>query len=304
MILAKKLTFAPIFLVLLATLLYFASPLLKTTDIIFSLNLQTFYQLIILSILILASSLAFVIFASLSLDWKIILPVILISSVIPLDLVLGIGIAISLLSSFIVLENRMKGYLNFQASSLLSPSIKQLTGFLIIALSVSFYLSANKQIVQKGFEIPDSLIESSLNLMPQTNLSVQGYKYNKRLIAQLPQITPEQIQLLKQNPDLLKQYGVDPKMLDSLTTTTNSNSNLTAQAVKPLIKQQLQTMIKPFQNFIAPILALLLFLTLQSFTAILGLFISPIVWIIFYILEKTKFIHFEAEMREVKKLVV
>lgn len=289
MILAKKLAFAPLFLVLLLGLTFFTFPLLKTTDIIFSLNLQTFYQLIILSILILASALAFIIFASLSLDWKIILPVILISSIIPLNLVLGIGIAISLLTSFIVLENKMKDYLTFQASSLLSPSIKYLTGLLIITLSISFYLSTNKQIAQKGFEIPDSLIDSTLKLMPQTNLPT----------TQLPQLPTEQIELLKKNPQFLKQYNIDPKILDNLTT-----SPTTSALVKPLVKDQLQNIIKPYRNFIAPILALLFFLTLQSFTAILGLFISPIIWLIFYILEKTKFIHFESEMREVRKMVV
>ncbi|MDO8640997.1 MAG: hypothetical protein Q7R33_05585, partial [Nitrosarchaeum sp.] len=158
-------------------------------------------------------------------------------------------------------------------------------------LSITYYLSINKELSQKGFEIPDSLIDSTLKLMPQTNLPT----------AQLPQLPPEQIELLKQNPDLLKQYGVDPKLLDSLPTQTTNSTN---ELIKPLIKDQLQNIIKPYQNFIAPVLALLFLLTLQSFTAILGLFISPILWLIFLLLEKTNFIHFESEMREVKKMVV
>lgn len=311
MILFKKLIFAPIYLALFLGLMLLASPLLQTTGLIFSLDLQILYQLIILSMLVLLSSLAFIVFASLSLDWKLILPVIILSTIIPLfctpqplNFILSVGTLISLLLGNFALENKMKTYFTFQASALLSPPIKHLAMLLVLALSVGFYLSASKEIAQKGFEIPDSLIDTTLNLMPQTSLPVQGYKYDKKLIAQLPAITPEQIELLKQNPDLLKQYNIDPKMPDNLTTSASSALNPATEVVKPLVKQQLQNIIKPYQNFIPPILALLLFLTLQSFTGVLGLFISPILWIIFYILEKTNFIHFETEMREVKKLVV
>lgn len=301
MILVKKLTFASVFWLSLAVLFYFASPLLKTTDLLFSLNLQTLYQLIILSVLILTSALMFVIFATLALDWKLVLPTVILSALIPLlftpfnlGIVFGIGLIVSLGLAYLNSENRMKSYLTFQASTLLSPSVKQLAVLLILTLSVGYYLSINNQVAQKGFEIPDSLIDTALKLMPQTNLPV----------AQLPQITPDQIELLKKNPEILKQYGIDPKQLDSLPVSKNTPSLNTTDMIKPLIKQQLQNIIKPYQKIIPAVLALIFFLTLQTFVSILEIFLPPIIWIIFLILEKTNFIHFKTEMREVKKLVV
>lgn len=208
MILVKKSVLILSFLSFLIATILFAWPMFQNTNLIFSLNLQTFYSLITLSVLILATALAFAVLKALTFGLVLLLP----------------------------------------ASSLLSPTVKQVAGILILILSLVFYLSVSKQIAQKGFEIPDSLIESSLNMMPQQNLP--------------------------------------------------------SELIKPMITEQLQNIIKPYQNIIPAILALLLFLTLQSFVAILGIFLSPIIWLIFYILEKTNFIHFETEMREVKKLVV
>ncbi len=251
MVLFKKSVFGFLFLAFLAGTIIFTLPMLKDSSLIFSLNLQTFYSLIILSTLILATSIIFAVFKALAFGLILLSP----------------------------------------SASLLSPTIKLVATLIIFTLSITYYLSVNNQIAREGFEIPDSLIESSLKLMPQTDLPT----------AQLPQLPPEQIELLKQNPDLLKQYNIDPKLLDSLPTQTTNSTN---ELIKPMIKDQLQNIIKPYQNFIAPILALLLFLTLQSFTTILGFFIPPILWLIFLILEKTNFVRFEVEMREVKKLVV
>ncbi|MCL5019748.1 MAG: hypothetical protein M1426_04635 [Patescibacteria group bacterium] len=306
MILIKKIAFGLLFLTLAVELFYLSAPFFKTTDLIFSLDLQTAYQLLILSLLILVSALVFTIFAALSLNWKLVLPVIVISSLapfvftsFPLSLSLGTGMAISLLLSYLGLEGKMKSYVAFQPSSLLSPSVKQLTGLLILTLSITFYLSTARQIAQTGFEIPDTLIDNTLKLIPQSAPT-----------AQLPQITPDQLETLKENPNLLKQYGIDPKTLDNLPTAiqptfpAGSKLNPTTEMIKPLVKQQLQTIIKPYQNIIPLVLALLLFLTLQSFVSVLAIFLPPVIWLVFLILERTNFTHFETEMREVKKLVV
>ncbi len=330
MILVKKLAFALPFLALLAGLILFASPFLKTAELIFSLNWQTFYQLLSLCVLILASALIFTIFAALSLDWRLILPVTALAAFIPLlftspplSFVLGFGIAASLFLSYINLESRMKSYLTFQGTTLLSPIVKRLAGFLILTLSVSFYFSVSKQTAQSGFEIPDSLIDNVLKITPSPSLPVQGFTYGSTgspqpgLVAQLPQVTPEQLELLKKNPSLLRQYGIDPKTLDNLTTPpakptssvkpsaqTTPSINPATEMIRPLIKNQLQNMLKPYQKIIPAVLALLLFLTLQSFVAVLEIFLSPIIWLVFYTLEKTGFVRFEVEMRQVKKLTL
>lgn len=319
MMVVKKLVFAPLFLISLIWLFYQFTPFIKSADLIFSFSLETLLTLILICLSVLLTGLFFVIFTALAQDWKIVIPIILLSSLAPfiflpqaLALVSTVTILASLIISFMVLEGKMKSYLTFAPTALLAPSIKQLTGFLIIGLSLVYYLSINGEIQKNGFQIPDSLIDTALKFAPQTPQNFQGFKYDKRTVAQLPQITPEQLELLKKNPDLLKQYNIDPKMLDSLsgnstsTSTSKSpaNTNNLNDVIKKTIKDQVQNMLKPYQQFIPPILALLFFFTLQSFEAILSIFLSPVIWLIFIVLEKTKFITFTTEMREVKKMVV
>jgi len=124
--------------------------------------------------------------------------------------------------------------------------------------------------------------------------------------TQLPAISQEQIDLLKQNPDLLRQSGLDPKILDTLSQpkAAQTPQSLTQNLVKQTVKDQIQNLIKPYQNFIPAGLTLLLFLTLQSLTSIINLLIYPLLWLAFFILEKTGFVKFETEQRPVKKLVV
>lgn len=322
MILIKKLAFTPLLVISFLILLYFFNPILKSINLIFSLDLSTLYQLITLSILILISSLIFVLISSLTADLKLIIPVIILVSALPfvlietkLAIILAAIVFISLLLTFVSLETKLKGYLTFNATDLLSPSIKQLAGLLIFGLCLIYYLSINNVIGQQGFQIPDSLIDAALKFSPQATLPVQGFKYDKRLVAQLPQLTPEQLELLKKNPQLLKQYGIDPKTLDNIslptpaktiqlsTTSSNTPANMN-DFLKQTVKDQVQGLIKPYQDFIPAVLALLLFFTLQSLLAVLSLFLTPLIWLIFFILEKTNYIHYEIEMREAKKMVV
>lgn len=323
--LVKKLVFAPLFLICLAAVFYQINPLLKSSDLIFSLSSDTLIKFILIGVAILLSGIFFIIFAALALDFKLIIPVILISSLIPflflspsLAVVSAVLVLISAVLSFIGLENKMRTYLTFSPTTLFTPSIRQLTGLLIISLSLVYYLSINSEIQKNGFQLPDSLIDTAIKLTPQANenSNFQGFKYDTRLIAQLPQLSQDQIELLKKNPEALKQFGINPKSLDNLTPTPtpkksseNTSKIPTIQGnlndlLKKTIKDQFQNLIKPYQGFIPAILALLFFFTLQTFVAILSIFLSPIIWLIFYILEKTKFITFTTEMREVKKMIV
>lgn len=76
------------------------------------------------------------------------------------------------------------------------------------------------------------------------------------------------------------------------------------QDVKSLVKAQLNSALKPYQQYIPAFLAFTLYLAFQTIFYILNLLVPPLLWLIFLILEKTKYIHFELETREVKKLVV
>lgn len=285
--LVKKLIPAPIFLIVFALLIYQLVPLLKSYDVIFSLSSNSLIQLITLAFLILTAGLLFNLFVAFAQNWKMVLPVALIAAALPmlfltpfLSLVFGLGVLISLSFNYLTLTNTLKTYLTFNPNSLISPSVKQLAGLLILAFSITYFLSINQIIQKTGFAIPDSLIDAALKFAPIESSN-----------------PPEQLELLKKNPDLLKQYGLDPKILDN-------PQNMTTNLIKQQVKDQIQNLIKPYLNFIPAVLALLLFITLQSLTSIMNLLIHPLLWIIFYILEKTGFIKFTEETRLVKKMVI
>lgn len=254
MILLKKLIFAPFFLTAFGLLIYQINPLLKSYDFIFSLSINSFISLITLSAFISISSLIFVLFSGFSLDWKFIVPVGILASLFPviflnqaLGLVFAAGVLISLLLTFITLENSMKTYLTFQPGAILGPSIRYLSSFLILAISITYFLSINKIVQEQGFQIPDSLIDTALKF-------------------------------------------TDQELINNL--------------VKQTVKNQVQNFLNPYLGFIPAVLAILLFFTLQSLTSILRLLIYPLLWVVFYVLEKTGFIKFTTETREVKKMVI
>lgn len=307
MLTLKKLAFAPLFLLAFSVLIFKLPTFLKSSDILFSLSVSTFIQLMILSALISLSSFLFVVFSTLSQNWKFSLPVGILASVIPfifletgMALVFAVAVLVSLLLTFLSLENSLKSYLTFQPNTLLAPSIRHLSQLLILTICLVYFLSTNKIIAQNGFQIPDSLIDSALKFTPQLQ-SEQSEDAAPPL-----SIPKEQLELLKQNPQLLKQSGLDPNILDTLSQTQDESkkSQGASDLLKQTVKDQVQNLIKPYQNFIPAVLSILLFFTLQSLTSMLRLLVYPLLWFNFYILEQIGFIRFQEEMRPVKKMVV
>lgn len=307
MVMLKKLTFAPLFLLTFSILIFKLPAFLKSSDILFSVSISTFIQLMILSALISLSSFLFVVFTALSQNWKFSLPVGILASVIPfvfletgLALVFAVAVLVSLVLTFLSLENSLKSYLTFQPNTLLTPSIRHLSQLLILTTCLVYFLSTNKIIAQNGFQIPDSLIDSALKFTPQLQ-SEQSEDSAPSL-----SIPKEQLELLKQNPQLLKQSGLDPKILDTLSQPQNESKNSpgTSDLLKQTIKEQVQNLIKPYQNYIPAVLSVLLFFTLQSLSSIIQILVYPLLWLSFLILEKSRFIKFEIAQRPVKKMVV
>lgn len=315
----KKLVIAPLFLVLIAILSIQVDPILKDYSLIFSLSEKTILQFGGLVLLIMLTSFTFIVFGSLAQDFKISGSVLLIGALMPLFLInsnysyiisLGFLLGFSLVG--IVLTNKLKSYLSFQPTTLFSSPIKNLTGILIVVISLTYYFSIGEVIKTNGFEIPDSLIESMLPLINSSLNSNQLIK-GERYLAQTPQLTPENIEFLKKNPELLKQYNIDPKILDSLPSAKSAPSTtgskgvavpLTSLITKDLIKNQLNSLIKPFESFIGLILATLFFSLLMSFNWVISFLVAPLLYLTFLALEKSGFVHFEKEMREVKRMVV
>ncbi|MDD5416314.1 MAG: hypothetical protein PHE48_04950 [Candidatus Daviesbacteria bacterium] len=304
----KKLIFAPLFLISFLTLIYLTTPLFRSYDFIFSLSLNTLITLIYISVLISFSSLLFILLATIAEDWRISLSTAIIGSAIAfvfMDPVFAVIFAVAIFISFLLsnlsLDVALKSYLNFQPSSLLGPPARHLSGLLILTICIVYFFSTSKIIAQNGFQIPDSLIDTAIKMAPLPTTGTQTEQAN------LPQITGEQIELLKKNPDLIKQSGLDPKILDSLANSSKTSlapQELSNNLIKQTVKDQVQNFLKPYLGFVPAVLAILLFLTFQFLVSILNLLIYPLLWLIFLILEKTGFVKFETEQRTVKKMVV
>lgn len=297
----KKLIFAPLFFASLSFLLYQLNPLFKSYDFIFAFSASTIIQLILFAALISLTSLSFVLFAIFANDWKVILVVGILTSTLPvffvrgdLGLILSVGTLVILLLTYLGLEKTLKNYLNFEPGALFGPHIRRMCTFLILVISLTYFLSISRHIYENGFQIPDPLIEQALKITAPSKESDQ------QQTGPQPSITPQQIELLKQNPDLLKQYGLDPKILESMSAP----ADLAQDTLKQAVKGQLDGIIKPYLGIIPGVLAVLFFFILQSLVTLLNLLIYPLLWGIFYIFEKTGYIKFEVEQRTVKKMVI
>ena len=77
--------------------------------------------------------------------------------------------------------------------------------------------------------------------------------------------------------------------------------------IKKMALAPINDLLNQYQFLVAPILALLLF-SAFSFISFIFFFFNLIsgglIKLIFYLLEKSGFIHFEKELREVKKIVI
>lgn len=171
--------------------------------------------------------------------------------------------------------------------------------FLVLIVALAYFLTIRPVIEQNGFNIPDSILNLATGFTPQIQDQTGGTPTN------LPNLTPTQINLLKQHPELLRLYGLDPSILNEVQNLQNQPTGSTPSTpVNTLIKAQFQQMIKPYLGYIPAILAALFFVTLYSVVGMILIFSAPLLGFIFWVLEKSGFVKFTTEQREVKKLAV
>jgi hypothetical protein len=320
----KKLIFAPLFLAFtISTLYFYKIILIKYLDVYFG-NYGGIYEFALLSLPLMFIGLTYCLFVTFTQDFKYAIGGAIIAGLTPflflntnLSIVISAGLLISFILAFFNLQSELRSYTNFQSAKLLKSPIKLLNTFILLTLTFGYFLNANSIIQTQGFKIPDSLMDWAIDLsLKGQGIPVKGVKY----LAQIPTLSQEQINLLKQNPDILKQYGLDPDVdelvpAENTTSAKSSNKNaiqvipsLPGTNLKDIIKAQMSTaldaMIKPYL-FAIPMILAVLFYSLAGFTLwFFSLFLSPILTIIFSILEKTGFVKYEKEMREVKKIII
>lgn len=298
----KKLILTPL---LLLSLIWFYQQLsffYSNPNLFFSLDADILVKELLLVLSLVLSGIFFISTGTLAQDWKIIAPLTLVLSLIPflfipfpLSIYLMVGTLISLNLSFLLLSNKLKTYLTFGPATLLGGPTKTVVTILILVASVALILVSQDSIKKDGFKVPDSIIDTALKFAPQEDLESDGKT------SVLSQVTPEQISLLKQNPQLLKQYGITVEDLDSLTAPKQGSNN---SIIKLAVTSQLNNMIKPYQSFIPWFLGLVFFVTLQFWASMIGFFTPLILIFIFWALSKAGVTKFIEETRTVKKLVV
>lgn len=314
MVLFKKLIFA---LPFLFSFLYFIlqlNPFLEQPEILLEFNEQVLIFSVFLIGSLLLTSLFFTIFITLASDWKIVLPAILFVSFLtfffaaaPLSFTLGWGSFFVFIINFFLLSKKLSSYLTFSPRTLFSPTIKTTAVLLLLVSSLAFYFSYQQKIEKEGFKIPQSLLQMSVQMAGQNQTQVSEQLNQPALNLTDFNISPEQVEMLKNNPQLLKQYGLDPSLLDELSKpkdsqsqTNTSNINL----VEKMVEQQVDNFLKPYLSYIPIFMAATFFLTFNFIISILSFIPLFFVWLIFYVLEKTGFISFQTETREVKKMVI
>lgn len=184
MLIFKKLIFALPFLLFFALFCLNLSQSLQNTNAIFPLNLEELLKTVLLVLYLSLALMFFMIFATLSQDWKFILPVIVLGSAVPFlfisspNYILILGFLISFLIINFFFQKKLNNYLTFKASSLLIPSIKTLSTLIILVSSIVFYFFISDDLENNGFKIPDSIIDPVINLTTQ-NLNIpQGLSPN------------------------------------------------------------------------------------------------------------------------------
>ncbi len=320
--LLKQFAFTPLFIVTSLALTFFFKPaLVDYLNIFFKPNFGII-EFGSIALFISLTALSFATIVTLSQKFIVSFISALLASATPflfLDTNLAVVTALGLLVSFTLgyfnLNIALTSYIDFKPASLLSSPSRLVSFFLLLTLTFTYYLNANSTIRKDGFEVPKPLVEWAVDL----TLQMQGMtvKGDKRYLAQ--SLTPEQMELLRQNPQVLEQFGVNPddlmEFVSPSQTSISANQNsvqlipsIPGVNLKDVLMTQTSNMLdlalKPYLTFIPFILAFMFFSLVSLLNWLISFLVGPLVSLIFYILEKSGFIKYEKTMREVKKIVI
>ena len=313
----KKLFFIPFLIVSVIGCVVYANILLADPlGDLFSLQSGTLLTIIYLCIGLSLSALFFSFIVLLSNNWFLPLFAAIISGLIPLlmitesplNIILCAGFLLSFIIGMLYQMQKMRSYITFSATQLLIPPIKLILLVLTLTLAYGYYSVATTDLTQKGFSIPDPLIDAAIAMSGTSQATSGGVSTPTQPAIPSINLTSEQVAQLKQNPALLKQFGLSAKDLDAYLspkkTTTGKEPSESSSLIKTMVKNQLNTSIQPYLSYVPPLLAIVFFGSVASMSSLAGFILPLLIWILFILFEKSGFIRFDKELREVKKLVV
>ncbi|RJQ24456.1 hypothetical protein C4577_07795 [Candidatus Parcubacteria bacterium] len=294
MIFVKKSLFAILFLAFLIPALTSFAYVLKDFYVIFGLDGAIWVKQVLGVLFLLLSVTFFVVFCVLARDWVYVLFFALASFFLPLLIVndisffvLGVGLVLVVVFGYLNVDKKMVSCVDFKPGRILVPSIVQITTSLLLVLSLALYFPVDLKIKEKGFVLPDAIIDASVGIIGQNGASSPV------------SLTPAQIAQLKENPDLLQQSGLADLGLDFSSLEGSMET-----VVKTQVKKQIEGIVAPFTGFIPVLVSVLFFLSLRFLVSILSFLLYPFIWLIFLILEKSGLVSYETEMKEVRKIKI
>lgn len=272
--------------------------ILDNPTLLLSLSLQSYlpFLLLILSIYLLSISFAMLTTLSPGIYTKV--GAYLLSASVPVvlqpslekGLLGGLFLLLIFLFGTWEIRNQINAYFHFTPRVVYSSSLRLLTTLLVIFVSLGYFISYHSLIKQEGFKIPSDLVNQVTSL---TVNNLVGKLGGSRQDLGVESKELEKLGLTKGDLEKLLKGGTKQD------TTKQISESLGAE-----LEKNIQSTINPYIDYIPYVIAGIFFLTLHSLAGF-GFFLVPMfLSVAFFILEKTRVVHFEEHSQVVKRLVL
>lgn len=273
--------------------------ILDNPTLLLSLSLQSAIPFLLLVLSIYLLSISFAILTTLSPGIYTKVGAYLLSASIPVvlqpSLEKGLLGGLFLLGIFLFgtweIRNQINAYFHFTPRIVYSSSLRLLTTLLVTYVSLGYFISYHSLIKQEGFKIPSDLVNQVTSLTVNNLVGKVGGGNKQNLNVESKEL--EKLGLQKDDLEKLLKEGANQD------TTKQIRESLGAE-----LEKNIQSAINPYIDYIPYVIAAIFFLTLHSLAGF-GFFLVPMfLSVAFFILEKTRVVHFEEHSQVVKRLVL
>lgn len=273
--------------------------ILDNPNILLSLNLASYIPFLLLILSIYLLSISFAMLATLTPGIYTKVGAYLLSASVPAllqpSLERGLLGGVFLLAIFLFgtweIRNQINSYFHFAPRVVYSSSLRFLATLLVIFVSLGYLLTYHNLIKREGFKIPSDLLNQVTSLTVGNLVRQIGEGNKQNLNVESKEL--EKLGLSKADLEKLLKEGTSQEAIKQISESLGTE-----------LEKNILSVINPYVDYIPYFIAALFFLTLHSLTG-LGFFLVPMfLSIAFFILEKTKIVHFEEQSQVVKRLVL
>lgn len=216
------------------------------------------------------------------------------------------------------LRSSIQSRIKIKVWELYPSKIKGLFLAISLIFSLSFGITYFLKIEREGFKIPDIILDQALDLVVpifENQLGQQiEQQFGERFTERVGIEGQEEILkfLRKELGETLRegegrqQFGLSPENLnlEKIKITPEGKLDLSEalSGMKQELKTQIEKMVAPYEKFIAPLLAVLLFFSLHFLGRIAVIFCPMVIALVLKIFSQTGFTKVEKEMVEAERL--